>query len=250
MNGLRRNIARLFGERDRLFVLAMDHAQGGLVPGLDNAAALMDALAASPIDGFILNVGFAGRMAEAPFLRKKLILRSSFGGTQIADQFGDVHANHVSPATARRLGADAVLMMFSVGGPDFRALQAAAADIDAFHAEEIPVIAEVIAHDFEKTTKPEVQLNGARVAAELGADVVKAFYIDGFDRLVAACPAPVILAGGPKDRDVVEVARSALAAGAKGLAFGRNIFQHPHPVEMTATLDALFATSAGRARSK
>ena len=85
-----------------------------------------------------------------------------------------------------------------------------------------------------------MQLNGARVAAELGADVVKAFYVDGFEHLVASCPAPVILAGGPKDRDVVEVARAALAAGAKGLAFGRNIFQHPEPARIARELDALF----------
>jgi fructose-bisphosphate aldolase, class I len=240
MNGLRRNIARLFGERDRLFVLAMDHAQGGLVAGLENIGPLMADLVSSPIDGFILNVGLAGRMAEGPFLKKKLILRTSFGGTQLADEFGDVHANHVSPAMARRLGADAVLMMFTVGGPDFRSIQAAAADIDAFHREEMPVIAEIIAHDFDKTTDPAIQLNGARIAAELGADVVKAFYVDGFDRLVALCPAPVILAGGPKDRDVVEVAKSALAVGAKGLAFGRNVFQHPHPARIAADLDALF----------
>lgn len=241
MNGLRRNTAKLFGERDSLFVLALDHAQGGLVSGLEHSWDLMDELATSRVDGFILNVGLAGKMAEGPFLKKKLILRSSFGGTQLADQFCDVHANHVSPATARRLGADAVLMMFPIGGADFRSLQAAAADIDAFHAQEIPVIAEIIANDFDKTTKPEVQLNGARIAAELGADVVKAFYIDGFDRLVSVCPAPVILAGGPKDRDVVEVARSALAAGAKGLAFGRNIFQHQRPAQVVAALDALFA---------
>jgi DhnA family fructose-bisphosphate aldolase class Ia len=241
MNGLRRNVAKLFGQRDRLFVLAMDHAQGGHVAGLEDPEALMDALAASPVDGFILNVGLADRMAQEPFLKKKLILRSSFGGTKLAEQFCDVHANHVSPLTARRLGADAVLMMFSIGGADYRSLQAAAADIDAFHAEEIPVIAEIIASDFDRTTDEDIQLNGARIAAELGADVVKAFYVEGFDRVVSSCPAPVILAGGPKDRDIVEVARTALGAGAKGLAFGRNIFQHPRPAEIVAALDALFA---------
>jgi DhnA family fructose-bisphosphate aldolase class Ia len=241
MNGLRRGVARLFGERDRLFVLAMDHAQGGLVEGLEKPLALMAELAASPIDGYILNVGLAGCMADRPFLSKKLILRTSFGGTMLSDGSCAVHANHVSPSTARRLGADAVLMMFPVGGPDHLALQAAAADIDAFHAEEIPVIAEIISCDFKKWASPEVQQNGARIAAELGADVVKAFWVEGFDRVVASCPAPVILAGGPKDLDIMEVARSALAAGAKGFAFGRNLFLHPRPAEMAAELDALLA---------
>lgn len=246
MNGLRRNTAKLFGEKGHLFVLALDHAQGGLVPGLEHPLALMDSLIPSPIDGFILNVGPAGHMAEDRFLHKKLILRSSFGGTQLAEEYGVLQANHVSPETARRLGADAVLMMLAVGGADGESIQATAADIDAYHALDIPVIAEIIASDFSKTTSFEVQANGARVAAELGADVVKAFFVEGFDRVVSSCPAPVILAGGPKDRDVVEVARSALAAGVKGFAFGRNIFQHPEPARMIAELDALFR-EGGRA---
>ncbi len=241
MGGLRRNVARLFGERGRLFVLAMDHAQGGIVPGLERPLELMTRLAASAVDGFILNVGLAPRMGEPPFLRKKLVLRSSFGGTMLSDGACEAHANHASPATALRLGADAVLMMFPVGGADHRALQAAAADIDAYHALEIPVIAEIISPDFQKWASPEVQLNGARVAAELGADVVKAFYVEGFERVVGNCPVPVILAGGPKDRDALDLARAALAAGAKGLAFGRNLFQSPEPERVAAELDALFA---------
>jgi len=240
MNGLRRNTAKLFSEHGKLFVLAMDHAQGGMVTGLEKPVDLMDSLADSPVDGFILNVGMADRMAEGKFLKKKLILRSSFGGSQLATEFSNLNANHVSPETARRLGADAVLMMLPVGGADYRSIQAAAADIDAFHTLEIPVIAEIIASDFDKTATYDIQYNGARIAAELGADVVKAFYVDGFDRVVSCCPAPLILAGGPKGRDIVEVARSALAAGAKGLAFGRNIFQHPQPASIVAQLAALF----------
>jgi len=240
MDGLKRNTARLFSNGGKLFILAMDHAQGGMVPGLEKPLELMKRVVSSPVDGFILNVGLAGHMAEEAFLTKKLILRSSFGGTGLASEFTNVHANHVSPETALHLGADAVLMMFAVGGPDFRSIQEAAADIDAFHSLEIPVIAEIIASDFDKTTNYDIQYNGARVAAELGADVVKAFWVEGFDRLVADCPAPVILAGGPKERDIADVARAALKAGAKGLAFGRNIFQSADPAATISSLAKLF----------
>jgi DhnA family fructose-bisphosphate aldolase class Ia len=245
MNGLKRNRARLFGERDRLFVAALDHSQGGVVPGLETPSALLAKLAATPVDGFILNVGLADLMAEKPFIHKLFILRTSFGGSQIADDFTNVHANHVSPETARRLGADAVLMMFAVGGADHRSVQEAAADIDAYHALDIPVIAEIIASDFAKTISFDIQYHGARMAAELGADVVKAFFVDGFERVVAACPAPLILAGGPKGRDIVEVAAKALELGVKGFAFGRNIFQHPDPAAAVAEIDALFAARGG-----
>ena len=186
-------------------------------------------------------------MAEKPFLKKRLILRTSFGGSTLASEFTNLHANHVSPETALRLGADAVLMMFAVGGADYRSVQAAAADIDAYHALSIPVIAEIIASDFTQTLSYDIQWNGARMAAELGADVVKAFFVEGFEKVVSDCPAPIILAGGPKGAAIQDVARAALAAGAKGFAFGRNIFQHPDPASLIREIDALLPRPASRA---
>ena len=238
-DGLRRNIASLSDNQGHLFLLAMDHSQSGILKGLEKPFELMAKLSSSIIDGFILNVGMAGYMAEQSFLRKKLVLRTSFGGTQLANEYASVHANHVSPETALALGADAVLMMAAVGGADYKSLQAAAADIDAFHRFSIPVIAEIIASDFSKTATFDIQYHGARIAAELGADIVKAFYVDGFEKVVACCPVPVILAGGPKDRDIFTVAMQALDAGAKGFAFGRNIFQSEKPEEIVERLGVI-----------
>lgn len=239
--GIARNTDRLFDDSGHLFLLALDHAQSGVVQGLEKPAALMEKLSSSALDGFILNVGMAGRMATAPFLRKKLVVRTSFGGTQLASEYAVVHANHVSPETALMLGADAVLMMAVIGGADYRSLQAAAADIDAYHRFSIPVIAEIIAADFGKTATFDVQYHGARIAAELGADVVKAFFVEGFDKVTACCPVPVVLAGGPKDRDIIAVATQALDEGARGFAFGRNIFQAEKPEAIVEKLGGLLA---------
>jgi class I fructose-bisphosphate aldolase/fructose-bisphosphate aldolase/2-amino-3,7-dideoxy-D-threo-hept-6-ulosonate synthase len=137
------------------------------------------------------------------------------------------------------LGADAVLMMAVIGGPDYVGLQEVAADIDAYHQLSIPVIVEILAADFSKTNTFDVQYHGARIAAELGADVVKAFYVEGFEKVTACCPVPVILAGGPKDRDIAAVARQALDEGAKGFAFGRNIFQAENPEAVVERLGRL-----------
>ena len=213
--------------------------RAGLTPGLEKSGELMGILSQSSLNGFILNVGMATRMSEPAFLRKKLVLRTSFGGSQLANEYAAVHANHVSPATALALGADAVLMMAVIGGPDHRSLQAMAADIDAYHKLSIPVIAEIIASDFSKTSTFDIQYHGARVAAELGADVVKAFYVEGFGKVTASCPVPLILAGGPKDRDIFSVAAQALQEGARGFAFGRNIFQADNPGNIVAKLGEL-----------
>ncbi len=234
MYGLKRNLAKLFGNNDKIFVLAMDHAQGGLVEGLESPDNMLNNLSDSAVDGFILNVGLADRMAQPSLLHKKLILRTSFGGSAVSTEYTNVHANHVSPETALAVGADAVLMMFVMGGADYKSIQEATKAIDGYHKLGIPVIAEILCADFAKTTDYEIQANGARAAAELGADVVKAFYTKNFDKIIANCPAPVILAGGPKGEDIFAVAKDALKSGAKGLAFGRNIFQAENPRETIA----------------
>mgnify|MGYP000851677618 FL=1 len=240
MNGLKRNTARLFNDRSKLFLLAMDHSQGGVVKGLEKPGLLLESLSSSPIDGFILNVGLADKMSHGELLNKKLILRTSFGGSMVSTGYTNVHSNHVSPETALRLGADAVLMMFVMGGEDYKSIQDAAADIDAYHSLGIPVIAEILCDDFTKTTSLDIQMNGARVAAELGADVVKAFYTEDFEKVIENCPAPIILAGGPKGSNITDIAKNALNAGAKGLAFGRNIFQSSAPIEVIRQLNGLF----------
>lgn len=237
--GLIRNTANLFDERGHIFLLALDHAQSGVMLGLEHTPDLLDALAGAPLDGFILNIGLAAHMARAPFLCKKLILRTSFGGSNLAKNFAPAHLNHVSPETALAVGADAALMMAVLGGEDYQSLQTLAADIDAFHQYSIPVIVEILAAEFSATATFDVQHHGARVAAELGADAVKVFYVDNFERVVSDCPAPVILAGGPKDRDIASVARHAIECGARGFAFGRNIFQASDPTAAVRSLRAI-----------
>lgn len=225
MNGLKRNVAKLMGPDGKLFVMAMDHAQGGQVPGLEQPYALLSARAQTELDGFLVNVGIAPYMAQPALLHKKLLLRTSFGGSSLNSAFSNLHANHVSPETALRLGADAVVMMFVMGQGDAEPIQEAARDIDAFHQYGIPVVAEILSTDMSLLQTDRVQGTGARVAAELGADVVKAFYTPNFGDVIAQCPVPVILAGGPKGADIEDVAREAVKCGVAGFAFGRNLFQ-------------------------
>lgn len=239
MNGLKRNTARLFDHGGRLFLMAMDHAQAGATAGLTDVKALMRESANSALDGFLVNVGQADAMAEDALLHKKLFLRTSFGGTKLGGGFSSAHRNHVSPSTALTLGADAVVMMMVLGENDAMGIQQAAADIDAFHQLGIPVVVEILAVDFAQTTSFEVQNNGARVAAELGADVVKAFYTERFDEVIQNCPVPVILAGGPKDQEITVLARAALDCGVKGFAFGRNLFMAADREKRIEALDTI-----------
>ena len=72
------------------------------------------------------------------------------------------------------------------------------------------------------------------MAVELGADIVKTYYCDDFDKLVDVCHVPVVIAGGKKipEADALQLAHNAISDGAAGVDMGRNIFQAASPVDM------------------
>ena len=92
---------------------------------------------------------------------------------------------------------------------------------------------------------PEVVAHCARVAVELGADIVKVPYcgdIDSFAHVVDSCCIPVVIAGGEKmdsTREFLQVVHSSIRAGASGLSVGRNVFQHPRPRMLVAALSGI-----------
>jgi DhnA family fructose-bisphosphate aldolase class Ia len=137
------------------------------------------------------------------------------------------------------LGADAVLMMLILGDNDYGSMQQAAKSIDYYHSLSIPVIVEILAGDYSRLHELDVQRSGARIGAEIGADVMKVFYTEQFEQVVQGCPVPVIMAGGEKGPDMLSIAKTAVAAGVKGFAFGRNIIQHENPVEFIGQLNTV-----------
>jgi putative autoinducer-2 (AI-2) aldolase len=82
-----------------------------------------------------------------------------------------------------------------------------------------------------------------RIAAELGARVVKTYWCDqDFEKVVNGCPVPVIMAGGPKcetDHEVLEFVHDGMSKGAVGINLGRNVWQNPNAVPMAKALQAI-----------
>jgi putative autoinducer-2 (AI-2) aldolase len=80
-----------------------------------------------------------------------------------------------------------------------------------------------------------------RIAAELGAHVVKTYYCDDFAKLIESCPVPVIVAGGKKtpEMEALELTYNAVKGGAVGVDMGRNIFQSDSPVGMIQAVRAI-----------
>ena len=92
---------------------------------------------------------------------------------------------------------------------------------------------------------PHTVAHCARVATELGADMIKVSYtgdIDTFRAVVKGALAPVLIAGGPKmdsDDDILNMVHDSLEAGGKGVSIGRNIFQHKNPKGMTQAISGI-----------
>jgi 3-hydroxy-5-phosphonooxypentane-2,4-dione thiolase len=81
-----------------------------------------------------------------------------------------------------------------------------------------------------------------RMCAELGAQFVKTYYVaEGFERVTAGCPVPVVMAGGKKlpEREALEMAYRAVQEGAAGVDMGRNIFQSDAPAAMLQAVAAV-----------
>ncbi len=81
----------------------------------------------------------------------------------------------------------------------------------------------------------------SRMAAELGAHIVKTYYCKDFEKVVETCPVPIVIAGGKKipEQEALQMAYDAIQAGAIGVDMGRNIFQSSDPVGMIKAVNAI-----------
>ena len=81
-----------------------------------------------------------------------------------------------------------------------------------------------------------------RIAAEMGAHMVKTYYCkEDFKQIVESCPVPIVIAGGKKipEKEALQMAYDAINEGAAGVDMGRNIFQSDSPVGMIKAIRAI-----------
>jgi fructose-bisphosphate aldolase/2-amino-3,7-dideoxy-D-threo-hept-6-ulosonate synthase len=146
---------------------------------------------------------------------------------------------------ALKMGADAVSVHINIGSEtESDQLQALSQTARSCTEWGMPLLAMMYPRGkaIKNPHDSEVVALAARAGAELGADIVKTNYTgdpDSFKTVVKGCPVPVIIAGGPKmksDLDVLETVEGAMGAGAKGVAIGRNVFQHESPTKITRAI--------------
>jgi 3-hydroxy-5-phosphonooxypentane-2,4-dione thiolase len=171
-----------------------------------------------------------------PAIKKPIILRVSGGSSVVGEDLSN-EGQITSITEILRLNASAVSMAVYVGSKhEHQTLINFAKLVDQCEDYGIPTMAvTAVGRELEKRTARYLALC-SRIAAELGARVVKTYYCaENFAKVVDGCPVPVVMAGGPKvdtELEVFEFVYDGLQCGAIGVNLGRNIWQHQYPVAM------------------
>jgi predicted phospho-2-dehydro-3-deoxyheptonate aldolase len=147
-----------------------------------------------------------------------------------------------------QLGADAISIQVNLGSEDEKDMLKDFGKISRQCMQwGVPLLAMVYTRGKKVKNENDVQVvkHAARLAAELGADIVKVSYTgsaDSFQEVVEGCGIPVVIAGGEKadnDRDVLISIKDAISVGCAGVAIGRNVFQHKNPTAMTKAIASI-----------
>jgi putative autoinducer-2 (AI-2) aldolase len=182
------------------------------------------------------------RAAVPPESSKPIILRVSGGASVIGKDLANESLT-TSIEEILRLNATAVGMSIFVGSDyEKESLTNLAELVNQCEDFGIPVMAvTAVGKELEKRDARYLSLC-CRIAAELGARVVKTYWCKDFDKVVCGCPVPVVMAGGPKcetELEVMEFVYDGMQNGAIGLNLGRNVWQNPHPVAIMRALRAI-----------
>lgn len=239
-----RRLQHLFQPDGRVFIVAMDHGtNAGAPPGLENPGETIARIAAGGADAVIVNYGVARQFSRV-LAGLGLILRLDLAPTIL----GQGHSSRLiyGVEEALRLDADAVIVNAGPGaGVEETTLPQLAAIARQADAWGLPLIGEISPGGFDSDpcirTLANIQL-GARIASELGVDIIKTIYHPGFQAVTETSFVPVVVLGGAKtsdERAFLTAIREALEAGAAGVAIGRNVWGHPRPEKMAAALAAM-----------
>ncbi|MBI4302114.1 MAG: 3-hydroxy-5-phosphonooxypentane-2,4-dione thiolase [Chloroflexi bacterium] len=187
------------------------------------------------------------RSSVDPKRSKPIILRVSGGASVVGKDLANEGIT-TSMEEALRLNVAAVGISIFVGTDYEReSLLNLAKLVDEGERYGIPVMAvTAVGRELEKRDARYLAL-ASRIAAELGAKVVKTYWCEGFEKVSRGCPVPVVMAGGPQvdtELEVLEFVYDGMQRGAIGVNLGRNIWQNDYPVAMIKAIRAIIHEKA------
>ncbi|MEW5841085.1 3-hydroxy-5-phosphonooxypentane-2,4-dione thiolase [Nitrososphaera sp.] len=243
--GMKNRLSKIIKPQDgRCLMLAVDHgyflgpterledAQKTIAPLLPYADSLM------LTRGILRNCVPAER--DIP-----IVLRVS-GGTSIIGEDLSKETITTSIEEAIKLNVSCLALSIFVGSKyEHQTLANLGKLVDEGEKYGIPVLA-VTAVGKEMGRDARYLGLACRVAAELGAHIVKTYYCDNFEDVVEACPVPLVVAGGKKlpEQEALKLAHDSVTHGAAGVDMGRNIWQSDYPVPMIKAVKAIVHSKA------
>jgi putative autoinducer-2 (AI-2) aldolase len=238
--GMKARLARIFNPRSgRTVMLAFDHGYfQGPTTGLERID-LSIAPIASQCDVLMCTRGSL-RTQIPPEVNKPVVLRCSAGNSILTELSNELVGVDIDDAI--RLGAVGMAAQVYIGAEyEHKSIGNVVKLIDSGLRYGIPTMAVT---GVGKDMARDARYFGlaTRIAAEIGAQLVKTYYVEeGFERIALGCPVPIVIAGGKKlpERDALEMAYRAVDQGAAGVDMGRNVFQSRNPAGMLAALAAV-----------
>ena len=235
--GKKNRLSKIVMEDGKALMLAIDHGYFmGAAHGMEMPKVQVEKLIPH-IDSLMLSPGILTSQIDSDF-KKGIVLRAS-GGNTILESDIDNEGLILSAKNAIKLNASAIAVSMIVGAEHSHQtiLNLTDAINDAMEYD-LPVLGVTAVGKALKDKKEKRYLTHAsRLAAELGADIVKTYYCEGFEEVVKKTTVPIIVAGGPKldsYKDVLELCYNSIQCGAIGVDMGRNIWQSDYPEAITA----------------
>lgn len=245
--GMANRMSQLIKEDGRCFFLPIDHGYfQGPTRCLERPGNTIEPLLPY-CDALFVTRGVL-RAAVNPVGSKPVILRVSGGSSIIG---GDLANEELTTSIDEviRLNAAAVGVSIFVGTEFEKQTLGNLADmVNLCEDYGIPVMAvTAVGKEMEAKQEARYLALASRIAAELGARVVKTYWCRDFDKVVTGCPVPVVMAGGPKcetELEVFEFVHDGMQNGAIGVNLGRNVWQNQCPVGMARGLNRIIHGNA------
>lgn len=237
--GIKNRMSRIFNPKSgRTVMLAFDH---GFLMGPTSGLERIDLGIASIADHADCLMGCRGMIRSCiPASNQKPVCLRTDTGTTILTEMN--HNVLISEEEAISMNASAMAAMLAIGDKGCEASTIANFSklVDIGNKYSIPVMG-VTAVGKDMARDARYFSLASRVCAENGASIVKTYYTEGFEKVVAATPVPVVIAGGKKlpELEALELCYKAIQCGAAGVDMGRNVFQSEAPLAMMQAVKAV-----------
>lgn len=236
--GMKNRLSRMFHPASgNTVMLTFDH---GYIMGPTAGLERIDLVIPPLIPHVDVLMGTRGviRSCIPPAAQTAKCVRVTYDSTVLFEDMSNGGGFACDIENAIQMNADCMAVQTFIGAPgESRSLELLARTADAGARYGIPTLGVVaVGKDMERTER-FFQL-ATRVLAENGANVVKSYYCEGFERVAAACPVPIVIVGGKKlpEPEALEMAYQAIQEGAHGVDMGRNIFQSDCPAGMAQAI--------------